>query len=64
MVRLTSINPIAIDGYDQILGSDVLFLQLPLQPTIILCSAKAAFDLMDRRSNIYSDKPQVLMDEL
>ncbi|PSR79206.1 hypothetical protein PHLCEN_2v7122 [Hermanssonia centrifuga] len=46
------------------LGLDVLFLQLPLQPTIILCSAKAAFDLMNRRSNIYLDKPQVLMDEL
>ncbi|KAH8103571.1 cytochrome P450 [Cristinia sonorae] len=36
--------------------SDVIFLDIPTRPTIILGSAKACFDLLDKRSNIYSDR--------
>ncbi|TCD64487.1 hypothetical protein EIP91_004048 [Steccherinum ochraceum] len=36
--------------------SDVVFVHLPMQPTLILGSATAAFDLLDKRSNIYSDR--------
>ncbi|KAH8103582.1 cytochrome P450 [Cristinia sonorae] len=36
---------------------NVIFLDLPMNPTVILGSTKAALDLMDKRSNIYSDKP-------
>lgn len=37
--------------------SDVLYLNLMGQPTAILNSAQAAVDLMDKRSSIYSDRP-------
>jgi hypothetical protein len=30
------------------------------QPIIILHSLKAAFDLLDRRANIYSDRPRFI----
>lgn len=43
---------------------DFLLVKLPLRATLILCSAKAAFDLLDKRSNIYSDRPRSVMDEL
>ncbi|KAJ3555333.1 hypothetical protein NM688_g2635 [Phlebia brevispora] len=44
--------------------SDVLFIQLPSQPAVILNTVEAARDLLDKRSSIYSDKPQTVMDEL
>lgn len=43
---------------------DVILVRLPIQPTIILCSAQAVFDLLDKRSNIYSDRPRSVMDQL
>ena len=45
-------------------GSDILFMQLPSQPVIIVNTVEAANDLMYKRSSIYSDKPQTIMDEL
>ncbi|KAH8091048.1 cytochrome P450 [Cristinia sonorae] len=44
--------------------SDVIFLDLPTQPTIILGSAKAAWDLLDKKSQIYSDRTQSVMVQL
>ncbi|KAH8103605.1 CyP450 monooxygenase [Cristinia sonorae] len=44
--------------------SDVIFLDLPMQPTIILGSADAALDLLDKRSNIYSSKSTSVMIDL
>jgi hypothetical protein len=43
--------------------SDVLYLNLMGQPLIILNSAQAAIDLMDKRSSIYSDRPPLPMYE-
>ena len=37
--------------------SDVLYLNLMGQPVVILNSAQSAIDLMDKRSSIYSDRP-------
>ncbi|KAH8100146.1 CyP450 monooxygenase [Cristinia sonorae] len=37
-------------------NSDIIFLQLPMQPAIVLGSAKAVSDLLDKRSNLYSDR--------
>lgn len=37
--------------------SDVLYLNLMGQPLVILNSAQSAIDLMDKRSSIYSDRP-------
>ena len=31
------------------------------QPIIVLHSLKAAFELLDRRANIYSDRPRVIV---
>ncbi|TCD69243.1 hypothetical protein EIP91_008346 [Steccherinum ochraceum] len=42
----------------------LVFLSLPTQPTIIINSAKAAMDLLDKRSQIYSDRLLTVMDEL
>ena len=36
---------------------DIVYVDFPGQPTIVLNSIKAAFDLLDKRSDIYSDRP-------
>ncbi|KAI0070899.1 cytochrome P450 [Panus rudis PR-1116 ss-1] len=43
---------------------DVVYLNLPMRPTIILGSAKAAFDLLEKRSDNYSDRHLNAMTEL
>lgn len=47
-----------------VLDSDVIFLDLPLHPAIVLGSANAAIDLLDKRSHLYSDRPQSVMVKL
>ncbi|KAH8094841.1 cytochrome P450 [Cristinia sonorae] len=42
----------------------LVYISLPTQPTIILGSAKAAVDLLEKRSQIYSDRLLTVMDEL
>ncbi|KAK7678433.1 hypothetical protein QCA50_018493 [Cerrena zonata] len=46
------------------LYGDVMFLDLPNQPTIVLNSTEAAFDLLEKRSDIYSDRPVSRMHQL
>lgn len=43
---------------------DIVFLHLPIRPVIILGSVKAAFDLLDKRSHLYSDRVPSKMNEL
>ncbi|KAK7692396.1 hypothetical protein QCA50_004021 [Cerrena zonata] len=43
---------------------DVIYLQIPKQSIIILGSARAATDLLEKRSDIYSDRPKIVMHEL
>ncbi|TCD68727.1 hypothetical protein EIP91_010011 [Steccherinum ochraceum] len=43
---------------------DVLFIDLPFKPIVVLNSAKAATDLLDGRSHVYSDRPYSPMFEL
>ncbi|KAK7676908.1 hypothetical protein QCA50_020164 [Cerrena zonata] len=43
---------------------DVLYLNIPTQPVLVLNSAQAVLDLLEKRSEIYSDRPPVVMDEL
>ncbi|KAH8093203.1 CyP450 monooxygenase [Cristinia sonorae] len=43
-------------GWCKRYDSDIIFLQLPTQPVIVLGSAKAVSDLLDKRSNLYSDR--------
>ncbi|KAJ3556975.1 hypothetical protein NM688_g1729 [Phlebia brevispora] len=45
-------------------GSNIVFLEMLFQPVIILDSVQVALDLMEKRSNVYSDKPISIMDEL
>ncbi|KAL4247164.1 cytochrome P450 family protein [Abortiporus biennis] len=45
-------------------GSDIVFFALPSQPTLIINKAKIAFDLLEKRSHIYSDRPTSMMTEL
>ncbi|KAJ3552999.1 hypothetical protein NM688_g3851 [Phlebia brevispora] len=45
-------------------GSDILFVDIPQKPTIILNSYQAAYDLMEKRSGNYPDRPGLKMDEL
>jgi len=43
--------------------SDLIFVQLPMQPTIIVGTAKAALELFEKRSQIYSDRvPSVIFE--
>ena len=41
-----------------------MYLHLPLQPTIVVNSVDIAFELLEKRSQIYSDRKQTVMDEL
>lgn len=43
---------------------DMIFLDLPGQPTVVLNSVDAAIDLLEKRSDIYSDRPVSLMHHL
>ncbi|KAK3986818.1 putative cytochrome P450 17A1 [Cladorrhinum sp. PSN332] len=43
------------------LSSDVIYLQLGPTPTILLGSAQAAWDLLERRGAIYSSRPRFIM---
>ena len=45
-------------------AGDVVYMLLPFQPVIILNSTRAALDLMDKRSSIYSDKLFTTLDEM
>lgn len=42
----------------------MFYLDIPKQPTIVLDSAEAAIELLEKRSDIYSDRTQYVMDEL
>lgn len=54
---LSSLANAFAHSLDHHVESDVVYLNLPMQPTIILGSAKAASDLFEKRSHIYSDRP-------
>ncbi|KIL57118.1 hypothetical protein M378DRAFT_16464 [Amanita muscaria Koide BX008] len=47
----------AYANWSQIYGSPLIHLHISNKPTIIINSARAALDLLDTRSNIYSDRP-------
>jgi len=38
-----------------------MYLNAAGQPTVVLNSLKAAFDLLERRASIYSDRPRFLL---
>jgi len=42
----------------------VVWLDLPMQPTIVVGTAQAALDLMEKRSQIYSCRQETVMDKL
>ena len=43
---------------------DVVYLEIPAQPTIVLNSIQAALELLDRLAAIYSSRPIYVMDTL
>ncbi|KAK7678454.1 hypothetical protein QCA50_018514 [Cerrena zonata] len=43
---------------------DVIFLDLPGHPTVVLGSPQAAFDLLEKRSDIYSSRPTSILHEM
>ncbi|KAK7678460.1 hypothetical protein QCA50_018520 [Cerrena zonata] len=43
---------------------DVMLLRLPGNPIVILGSTQATFDLLDKRSDIYSDRPTSVMQKM
>ncbi|KAJ3556977.1 hypothetical protein NM688_g1727 [Phlebia brevispora] len=45
-------------------NSDVVYLQVVSQPLVILNSATAAFELLEKRASVYSDKPLTVMQQL
>ncbi|TCD69377.1 hypothetical protein EIP91_007933 [Steccherinum ochraceum] len=50
--------------WSQTYNSNLIYLELPGQPTLIVDSADTAFALLERRSSIYSDRPPMIMAEL
>ena len=43
---------------------DVMFLNVPMQPLLVVDSAQAVTDLLEKRSHLYSDRLQLLMPKL
>lgn len=52
-----------LDRTERILG-DIMYLKVPMQEFVVLDSAEAAFDLLEKRSEIYSDRPHFIMHKL
>lgn len=42
----------------------MIYVDLPFQPMLILGSVQACNDLLEKRSNIYSDRVPIVMDDL
>ncbi|KAF7789486.1 hypothetical protein EIP86_000432 [Pleurotus ostreatoroseus] len=65
LFSLPTVRPwITFNEWSQKYGSDILFLDLPNQPTILLNSNKVAQELMERRSRNYSDRAVKIIDKL
>ncbi|KAK7692340.1 hypothetical protein QCA50_003965 [Cerrena zonata] len=43
---------------------DILYMKIPNQHIVVLCSVDAALDLLDKRSDLYSDRPYTVMNDL
>ncbi|KAI0078411.1 cytochrome P450 [Panus rudis PR-1116 ss-1] len=56
LLDLPDIEPWKTFGEWSKIYGNVVYLDLPLRPTVILGSANAALDLLDKRSDIYSDR--------
>ena len=54
----------AVPQSDRLLPGDVILLKTPTQSIVVLDSVKAAIDLLEKRSAIYSSRPQIRMHEL
>nr|BAL05104.1 cytochrome P450 [Phanerodontia chrysosporium] len=52
---------LAYAKWGQECGSDIIYLNLAGTPVVVLNSAKAAKDLLEKRSSIYSDRPVTVM---
>ena len=55
MVRFVG-SAIAFRSLKRVQG-DLVYMDLPGQPTLVLNTTKAAIDLLDKRAAIYSDRP-------
>jgi hypothetical protein len=55
--------PVAIDAKPSNTG-DIIFFRVMGTPMLLISSAEAALDLMEKRSAIYSDKPTMTIDTL
>ena len=53
---LPHFRAIRFDCHCIVTDSDIIYLQLPMQPTIVLGTAQAAIDLFEKRSHLYSDR--------
>ena len=52
-----------LDEWHMLLG-DIIHLKTPAQHIVVLGSTQVAVDLLDKRSETYSNRPQVLMNDL
>ena len=55
---IASENPVA---YQEYTPGDIIYLNTLGQPIIVINSLKVAAELLDRRSNIYSDRPRMIV---
>jgi hypothetical protein len=50
-----------LSRFNRAISEDIMCLRVLRRPVIVLNSLKAAFELLDRRANIYSDRPRVIV---
>ena len=56
--------PIPLNGFPNVSTGDLIYMDVIGQPVIVINSLKIATDLLDKRSTIYSDRPQITMPKL
>ena len=66
LVRLfLSLTPWPFTFTHENLSEHIMYLNVLGQPILVMNSLKAAFELLDRRANIYSDRPRyIVADEI
>ena len=60
-VQYVSPNPLATVLVLTTLKEDMVYLNALGQPVVVFNSLKSAAELLDRRANIYSDRPRLIM---
>ena len=55
---------IPVNAFPNVSTGDLIYMDIMGQSVVVINSLKIANDLLDKRSNIYSDRPKIVMTTL